>query len=290
MSVGVLYQGRLKFGHNAILTRGMLKELRDFPRVILALHYQGFSSGICCGMTFAEKGGEIFATPGLVRLDEEFYILPQEVSLTGLAREARPNGVNVDRWSILLEPSDEITLDGAQYATMRMVVAAEGTGRGQTLELATFSNQLELQLPRQDEPNIYEQFTRRANLGLLNTLFAARGEPTFHPFVFAAVSDYLQKKKIKSQLDWQFLFLLLQDGWADMGAIRLYIHGKLERQVDLPVSTELFGIFCEALDALERVPERYAAASAPAQKQEKQAKRLAVINYDPDFEAEKSRR
>lgn len=275
-----LYQSRLVFQHKAILTRGMLQELYNFPRALLSMRYQGYSNGICMGLEFGNRGGKVVVSPGLARVNGDFYILPQEVSLTELALQARSSGISAARWHCVLEPGESVLVDGVPYECLNMQVWADKPAGGDNIELASFSNQVDPELPDQLKTDLWDQFTQHSHLGLLDTPYAGPGGATFHPYVFAAVQNFLLQKAAKSLLDWQLLFMLAQDGIASLRMLHLYIGTKMNTSIFEPVSSQLFKLLCESLRMGESPQERVSAPPPPPVREKRPEKGPVIISPD----------
>lgn len=208
----------LNFPQRAILTYEMLAELRDYPHNFLDLFYKDFSDGIISGLDIFEDSKNIFLGEGILKYDGKFYFLKEKVNLSELAAKEKLEAKQYN--FVLKETIGDTFYKGVKLNTLEIVLSeSEGFCLGSfSGDRNTIGN-----LPNIKADDLFKEFTQRSSLYLLNIAYAAKGESTFHPFVFRAILEKLRQKQNKTIADFTMLFALENEGVVSMNAVRTYI-------------------------------------------------------------------
>ena len=230
----------LQFPHKAVLTRGMLQELYDYPREFFRLMYNDFSDGIICGLKYFHKDGALYLSAGIFRLEGALYFLPQNFNLSALAEK---NNLKVDQeYAITFK---KISRDSEQCVKEIALEPTFSAGGGVTLGEFIFLNEFELpELASGSNP--FENIFQRNTFNLLEVPAASRGTATFHSQLFKLVKEFLSTKKNRTPFDYAILVQLQSNETIPIETIREYISAE-KGSCKFTSRRDLFKAFCDTL-------------------------------------------
>lgn len=235
----------LNFPHGAMLTSAMLHEIYKYPREFFALLYQGYGNGIICGLDYVIQNQNLILTSGVIRINGEFYFLPQDLNISMLAQK---NNLKIDKhYYICLSRLSEKR--DACLTENNLTVTFSSSEIFPSLGHFYFSIDDAFALPQLDESadpfkNIFESSV----LNLADVPFAEISGATFHPLLFRLVKDFLAGKKFKTPFDYAILTQLQSTAVISIQTIKSYIENEGGKS-DFTDRADLFKTFCECLVA-----------------------------------------
>ena len=122
-----------------------------------------------------------------------------------------------------------------------------------------------LKLPNTDvdAEEVYDEFTDRANkMYLLDIPYSCRGGATFHPYVFRAVRNILQRKQRKTPSDFLLLMQIEQAGITTLETLKNYIESNGGKRLENPTRENIFKNLPEALKAVPNVSVSFSQESS----------------------------
>ena len=211
----------IKFPHKAILTRGMLQELYDNPRELMRLMFSEYSDGIISGFDYLIKDGNLILTSGIFRLNEEIYLLHEDLNISELA----------ERNSLKLDESYYITFEEKIYdkepclTEKRLELKFSMNKPQYNLGSFVYLGAKNFILPAFTEESVDKIFLRGV-FNLFEVPFAQRNCATFHPLLFRFVKDFLSHKKDKTPFDYALLIHLQNSDTVSMATLAEYIKAE----------------------------------------------------------------
>ncbi|MBQ9486788.1 MAG: hypothetical protein IJU91_03165 [Selenomonadaceae bacterium] len=255
----------LNFPHGAMLTSAMLREIYKYPREFFALLYKNYGDGIICGLDYLIRDKNLFLTAGVIRLDGEFYFLPQDFNISA---ETEKNNLKTDKQyyiclSRLSEKKEDCLIENNLTVTFSSSEIFPSLGK------FYFSKYDPLALPQLDKgvdpfKNIFESTVLNlADVPVAESFaepIAEKGGATFHPLLFRLVQEFLAGKKFKTPFDYAILTQLQSTGVISIQTIKSYIaeeggkinlDGKitLDDKINFTDRADLFKTFCKCLVA-----------------------------------------
>ena len=270
----------IAFEAGDILSAQMLEETYRYPREFLHRTYASHCNGIVTGLDFATQDDGVYLTAGIVKLEERYYILPQDVNLDEwLKTNEMLEGAEYYLCVVIAESdAKDCGIKFQQKAELEAVkaVKAEWEKPNNSLVLAKYKPRADrgISLPSLQMDNHEKPFEKFFALGLLQLLECEYahpcGSPTYHPFVFRAVQNFLEQKKALSPYDFSLLMELQNHGVVAISSLKSYIAVNKKESpssYDNMTRKKLFEELCECVQR-HYTPVVYAEATpdAPAEK------------------------
>ena len=236
----------IEFKPRAILTHEMMEEIYDFPHRVLGLKYAEYGDGIIAGLNYVTKEDKIYLTKGIVKLDNEFYFLMEDVNLTEMTETLKDNKL-VKAYHFALKEREAEQEGGVNKKFLELEITEDVTG---LIGLGSFFKELSLKLPdisKVEIKNLYEEFTRRSRFRLLEVPYSDRSGTTFHPYIFSGVKNALKIKKDKNFLDYMLIIEIENHGTVSLETLKIYIAESGMKLKAEPSRAELFEEFTKAL-------------------------------------------
>ena len=188
----------LRFERRSILAASQLRAIEKFPREFLNLYFSDFGDGILSGMDYVERDEKIFLTAGILKFNDKIYF-SDEVNLSELAK----NFLNGNKYFFV--PGEVERENIENVITEKFSVAVKNFEKNfNGVEFGNFSGQINFLLPKIDAENLFEEFTKKSRINLLNVKYSVSGGDTFHPIIFRAVFISLISTRFDS-LDFNYL-------------------------------------------------------------------------------------
>lgn len=183
------------FEKKRLLKMEMLKNLRDYPRELFELFYQGYSNGIITGVNLSIADDYLLISPGILYWDEIPYFLSEEWKLSYEATE-KPSYLKVK----FLEK-----LQGAEkqeYLT-EIYIDDRPVNQKRELELCRFKLQKGARL-RAEYTDFFDYSTEFDTINRIHVSFASAGKGTIWPEILKTFARTLMGYPIKSSWDYAF--------------------------------------------------------------------------------------
>lgn len=208
------------FEEKHLLTKEMLENLRDYPRMVTDHLFSDFADGIVSGCKITWDQGELMVGSGMVWRKGKLYFMKEAFRVACGA------------------------MDSVRYLKIRFTDCSQETGgmteRGEiVLEDRRVDSEREMELCRfrlQEGAKLrykYENFedysTKFDTVDQIDTPYAAKGKSTMKPELLVQYAREMIKKGSFNPLDAAFsMEILAQDGRISMEGILAYIEGRIE--------------------------------------------------------------
>ncbi len=215
-----------------ILSVQMLEETYRYPREFLQLSHANFGDGIVVGLDFETKDDGVYLTPGIVKFDGKYYFLPKIVNLDSWLKHHKPALTSSAEYFLCMICEDVLS-DNDQASGIkvhsRMILRAEKERPADSLLLAKYKFRTDtgirlpdIEIPNENNP--FEDFFQSGLLQLLECDYAhSQGQTTYHPLVFRAIKNYLEKKTSLSPYDFSLLIELQNHGIVSINSLMAYV-------------------------------------------------------------------
>lgn len=214
-----------------ILSAQMLEETYRYPREFLHLLHEGHSDGIISGLDFVSDNNGVCLTAGIVKHRSKYYILPSYVNLDEwLKRYEPPLQESVEYFLELV--SEEVSEPSDLYPSIksakRLILKAEREKNADSIILGKYKIRSDkgICLPtlQSDTKKPFDEFTRPGLFQILYCEYAhSSGETTYHPLVFRAIKQYLEKKSALSPYEFTLLSEIQNHGIIAISTLRSYV-------------------------------------------------------------------
>lgn len=215
-----------------ILSADMLAETYRYPRDLLHLFSAAHGDGIISGLDFVTDHGDVYLTAGIVKMDRKYYVLAEAVNMEEWLRQHRPSLQSSVEYCLCLRSEDALSAGNRPCGIKtrsRMTLRAETERAPHTLLLGKykFLQETKITLPsvcRDDAGDPFDDFFRRGLLQLLESDYAhAQGGTTYHPLIFRALREYLERKSPLSPYDFTLLTEIQNHGIVAIASLMAYI-------------------------------------------------------------------
>lgn len=269
----MLNRKELGFERRSILTAAQLRAIEKFPREFLRLKFLEYGTGIISGLNYVERCGEIFLTEGLVKIGDEIFFATE----TNLSR-LMAGTIEGKSYSFTLGEVSRTVTENVINETISIDVKEFQDGNKE-LTFGTFKAG-QVKLPALDAENLFKEFTRTSRLNLLNVSYACFGGATFHPYIFRAILQRLERKENPSTADLALMFRLAESTAIPLPVLKLFVESK-EIEWRATSREDIFKSVVEAVDAnLEIIaPQK---VPVPKEKSNQKAQNPGTIFIDDD--------
>lgn len=257
-AIKVFVHKETKFTPRSILTHEMLELMYEFPRRGLQLRYSEYGDGIITGLLFKEVDSEIHLTSGIVKVGEAFYFAEYEsLNLSKLFKESKAVAVG-EYFRFALHPASEVEQSprgGVKDERLEIKLKLESAN--DPIHLGSVYDECpELKLPdiNVDVEEFYGEFTDKSNkMYLLDIPYSCLSGATFHPYIFRAIKNILQRKQKKTPSDFLLLMQIEQTGMTTLETLKTYIESNGGKRLESPTREDIFKNLPEALKAVPNV-------------------------------------
>lgn len=210
-----------KFEKGRILKTAMLESLRDFPRDLANITYQGYSNGIITGVDISVREDMLIVYPGMIKHDGTLYILKEQIQVPYEA---------TGRLSVLKVVIKPIASSADYEQATGEIVLDETTCCEQEIELARFKLKAGAVL-RSSYLNFADMATEYNTLNFIYTMYAGHEKPTLTPRVCQAFARELLDAGGENPLDQNFAFMCLNQERMEHEVIQRYLTLRFGMQV-----------------------------------------------------------
>lgn len=210
-----------KFERGRILKTAMLESLRDFPRDLANITYQGYSNGIITGVDISVKEDVLIVHPGIIKHDGTLYMLKEQVQVPYEA---------TGRLSVLKVAIKPVATSADYEQAMGEVILNESICSDQEIELARFKLKAGAML-RSAYLNFADMATEYNTLNFIYTMYAGQEKPTLSPKICRAFARELLDSGVENPLDQNFAFLCLNQERMEHEVIQRYLALRFGIQV-----------------------------------------------------------
>jgi len=237
------------FEEKHLLTKEMLENLRDYPRMVTDHLFSDFADGIVSGCKITWDQGELMIGSGMVWRKGKLYFLKEAFRVACGA------------------------MDSVRYLKIRFTECSQETGSitergGIVLEDRRVDSESEMELCRfrlQEGAKLrceYENFedysTEFDTVDQIDTPYAAKGKSAMKPELLVQYAREMIKKGSFNPLDLVFAMeILAQDGRISMEGILAYLDGRMKGgAVDKAYGGESGGrrgVYCKLLKILKEL-------------------------------------
>lgn len=219
------------FAGGEILSAQMLEETYRYPREFLHIYHAAASDGIVAGLDFQVEHGDVHLTPGIVKMDGKYYILPESVPMDAWIRQRQTPLQPSVEYFLCLVAEDVRTSEeavGGISSRSRLTLQAERAKSDHALLLGKYKYRPDVKIslpklkPESKEP--FAEFAQASFLQLLDCEYAHRqGGTTYHPLIFRAIQSYLEQKAVLSPYDFSLLQEVQNHGIVAVSTLQAYV-------------------------------------------------------------------
>ena len=247
----------ITFATGDILTVQMLEETYRYPREFLHLTNAACGDGILTGLDFKSREGDVYLTAGIVKYNSLFYILPRDVNLDEWLRLQHLSGGREYFLCLVkgeVAATDKLENGAESRSKIAIKVFPSREYDDDAILLGKFrfdSNRVHLPcLNLEEKGNLFEDFFQSGLLYLLDVPYAhPQGGTTYHPLLFRAIREYLEKKTPLSPYDFTLLTEIQNHGIVAESTLKSYVtaNGKKNPSLIKMTREELFRATTECL-------------------------------------------
>lgn len=238
------------FEAKRLLKKDMLDNLRDFPRELFDLQYQGYSDGILTGCDIKGTGTGLTILPGILYYKSVPYFLNKQYPIPYRA-EGELVYVKVHFW-------DKAIGAGGEEFFSQVIVDGQEPDAEQELELARFKLQPGARL-RSEYVDFYDYETEFDTVNRIHAPYAAPEHSGIWPRILKNFAKELLRNHVNNPWDSAFCLSCLQLTEAmPYEAVRAYLNarqGQDREYTNIQVYSALKRILRES-GSKEKEPER----------------------------------
>ena len=252
----MLVKKEVSFLHGNILTKEMLNETYAYPRNFVELKYSDYSDGIITGLDFVENDGITYLTKGIVKFKGEYYFLLDDINLTSYFLDMKKQ----QNWQstlyyLYLKRSEPIKAGSIVVQNLDLYVSEESKQDDLFLLCRFFGTESNMRLPRLNGSGEQKPFKdlidNNLYVNLIDTLYAMPKKATYHPFLFRAVTEYLEQKQDKSMYDYVILMQIQNMKVLSIDTMRTYIAAINHNEQEKSDREGFFKFFTDCLQKKE---------------------------------------
>lgn len=212
------------FERKRLLKKEMLENIRDYPRDLFQIFYQGYSDGILLGCTLHVKGNDICVEPGVLYYKDIPYIMENECQIpykaTGTLQYMKVR---------FLEYIEGI--EKKEFLT-QMYIDEEPVQEKDEIELARFKLQEGARL-RDSYTDYFDYHTEFDTIIRIYVPYASLDRKTVCPEITRAYAETMMQYPITNPWDCAFCLNCLQGNQPmSYGEIKAYLNLRLQKERD----------------------------------------------------------
>lgn len=218
------------FPHKAVLTSAMLGVLRNYPDDYFRLSLKNHSDGIIAGLEYEQADDDLHLASGIMKWQGEIYFLREKINISKLMASASSGKTY---YLYLAASEDKSRQECINYKQLQIRVS-DNKEDCLSLGRVFIHGKGKLTLPELDlnAPDQFGQFVSDSKFNLLDVYYSALGGPTFHPYIFTAIKQFLRQKKQKTMMDYAILVHLQSSPVLDTETMRSYIAEASGKDMD----------------------------------------------------------
>lgn len=220
------------FVRKRMLTKEMLENLRDYPRIMPQILYQDYSDGIVAGSRLKVKPDGLAIEPGILWYKKVLYVLEEEITVPCEASgrqvylkvkfEDKAAGISQDEYL------SQICLDETE------------PDPDCELELCRFKLQEGARL-RDTHTDFFDYHTEFDTLCLIHAPYASPVRSSICPQILHSFAAALLKRPIESPWDYPFILRCMKtQDTVSYGEVQTYLNMRLNLDRDGYTNAELY--------------------------------------------------
>lgn len=226
------------FEKKRILRAEMLEQLRDYPKDLIQLSFDGFGNGIVKGCEISWEKDCLTIHKGMIYYNGNLYFLRQPYEL-----ECKAN----DRLRyVKVQFLTEVVEIGKVSGSTRILLEEKEVDEACELELGRFRLQEGARLR-----DCYEDFedysTRYDTVNRIYAPYAVLGGTTLQPDIIKSFAKEMLQKQVSDPYDISFALLVLgNEGKVGIDCIKQYLQIKMKQNISMK-NEEVYDCFLQLL-------------------------------------------
>ncbi|MFO7820365.1 MAG: hypothetical protein R6V17_09045 [Halanaerobacter sp.] len=231
------------FKRGSILKKELLNNLRDYPRAMINLYFSDYAEGVLAGSNLKIEGNEIVIKPGIIKFNEQIYLLTQEERIL---YQATNQEMMIKIKFLAKEESSDFKTWRSELTLANSLEVTENE-----LELGRFKLREGAKL-RTDYDQFSDFATEYNTVNIIHVKYASREKWTIHPLIMDFFAHKILNSDTENQFDISFAMQTLQTGIVKRELITSYLQRKLELTQKSFSNLEIYNYLARIIRSLSR--------------------------------------
>ncbi len=232
----------ITFNKGSLLTKAMLEEMEQFPKVMLELTYTDYSDGIISGIKIANNAlGQSVLSKGILKHNGKYYFLTEDILLTPYLETL----IMEKEYVLILKDQEKVTLcEGIEEESLTLSVSTREEVSSNDFVLGSFLHTSSRHLVLADE---LEQVNHLSYFDVSEVKYAFKKQATFVPEYFELIKKKLMTKTGQHPMDMILLNAIFEKEVVSYEWLGYYIETVIGKKPDMTDRKDVMRKLIEAV-------------------------------------------